>query len=112
MTCKHMIEVERIVKDIDRQYSIQLDSEYTERIKRIICGAVCAGRCRPENMILHEEAGKCPICGTKLNYYCPDVKPDLSKMDSMPWRCTVCGSTGREKYDLVFRAHIEVKHPT
>ncbi len=50
-TCKHMKTVENIAKDINRQYSIQLDYEYIERIKRLICGSVCNGVCDPKNIL-------------------------------------------------------------
>ena len=53
--CKYMRTVEFIAKDINRQYGIQLDAEYVERIKRLICGPLCGGRCRPENI---EQGGK------------------------------------------------------
>jgi len=49
-TCKYMRAVELIVEDINWQYDIQLDAEYVERIKRLICGPLCSGRCRPENI--------------------------------------------------------------
>lgn len=46
MYCKLMSDVERVVKDIERQYGIRLDYQYTERLKRPICSEVCGGRCR------------------------------------------------------------------
>ena len=50
-TCKHMKTVENIVKDINRQYNIQLNYEYIERIKRLICGSLCNGVCDPKNIV-------------------------------------------------------------
>lgn len=50
-TCKHMKTVENIAKDINRQYNIQLDYEYIERIKRLICGSVCNGVCDSKNIV-------------------------------------------------------------
>lgn len=50
-TCKHMKTVENIAKDINRQYNIQLDYEYIERMKRLICGSLCNGVCDPKNIM-------------------------------------------------------------
>lgn len=46
MSCKLMLEVEQVVKDIERQYGIQLDHQYVERLKRPVCSEICGGRCR------------------------------------------------------------------
>lgn len=46
MSCKHMLEIEQVVKDIERQYGIQLDYQYVERLKRPACSEICGGRCR------------------------------------------------------------------
>lgn len=49
-TCKYMKDVNRIANDINREYHIQLDPEYVERVRRLICGPLCNGVCRPENI--------------------------------------------------------------
>lgn len=48
MSCKLMLCIERIVKDIERQYAIKLDSQYIELLKRPLCSEVCDGKCRNE----------------------------------------------------------------
>lgn len=50
-TCKYMKSIESIAKDINRQYSIQLDYEYIERIRRLFCGSLCGGVCDPKNYV-------------------------------------------------------------
>lgn len=46
MSCRLMLYIERVIKDIERQYDIQLDSQYIELLKRPLCGEVCGGKCR------------------------------------------------------------------
>ena len=50
-TCRYMVGVEGIIIDIERQYHIRIDHEYTERIKRLICGPLCGGKCNESYMI-------------------------------------------------------------
>lgn len=56
MTCRLMRDIERIAKDIERQYGIQLDPQYVERMKRPLCSYVCGGQCREEYI---EHANTC-----------------------------------------------------
>lgn len=46
-----MLEVERIVDAIYREYRIRLDHNYVERIKRLICGPLCGGKCNESYII-------------------------------------------------------------
>ena len=48
MPCKLMAGIDHVVKDIERQYGIQLASQYVELLKRPLCSEVCHGRCRKE----------------------------------------------------------------
>lgn len=50
MSCKQMMDIERVVKDIQKQYGIQLDYNYIDLLKRPLCSEVCHGRCRKEYM--------------------------------------------------------------
>lgn len=51
MSCKLMLGIERVVRDIERQYGIQLDPHYVELLKRPLCGEICHGRCREEYVV-------------------------------------------------------------
>lgn len=46
MSCKLMLGIERVVKDIERQYGIQLDPQYIELLKRPLCSEICHGICQ------------------------------------------------------------------
>lgn len=58
MSCKLMRDIERVVKDIDRQYGIQLDPQYIERLKRPLCSELCHGKCREEYIVYPKGHGK------------------------------------------------------
>lgn len=51
MSCKLMLGIERVVKDIDRRYSIQLDPQYIEQLKRPLCSELCNGVCRGKYLV-------------------------------------------------------------
>lgn len=45
MSCVLMLGIERVVKDINRQYGIQIDPQYIELLKRPLCSEICHGKC-------------------------------------------------------------------
>lgn len=54
--------------------------------------------------IYPREAGKCPVCGSRMLKYGNSELLDESYC--YDWECEACHSTGRECYDLVFSEHI------
>lgn len=47
--------------------------------------------------------GVCPVCGSRNLEYGPD-RPESDEM-YYEWRCSDCGSAGREWYSLAFIEH-------
>ena len=50
--------------------------------------------------------GKCPLCGSELEYVGPREIDDNGS--TVPWLCINCGATGNEGYTEVFDAHYKV----